>query len=114
MICPSGRNACILGSNKEKEMAERITLHASDLDGFLTDEDQRAIDEVAVMYGKSMALCRKMEDMSPDAQALLAQSARDIGHRFEAICRGEDRIHVYSFETPATGSTERTKARRAT
>ena len=81
-------------------MAERITLHASDLDGYLTDEDQRAIDEVAGMYEKSMALCQEMERRSPDAPALLAQSARDIGHRLEAICEKEDRIHVYSFETP--------------
>ena len=81
-------------------MSDRIILHASDLDGYLTEKDQAAIDSIGESYGKALEYGKAIENGSMDAGAMLARCSADIGHRLEKICSEEDRIHVYSFETP--------------
>ena len=80
----------------------RIVLHASDLDGFLTDEDKATIDEIDSMYSKYLELCSKIEkgEDRENAEKALVDNARATGHKLEMITRANPRIHVYSFETP--------------
>lgn len=81
-------------------MADRIILHASDLDGYLTENDQKELENIKSMYALSLDCCSRIEGGDRNAIKELSESARDIGHRLERICSGEKRIHVYSFETP--------------
>ena len=80
----------------------RIVLHASDLDGFLTDEDKATIDEIDNMYSRYLELCSKIEkdEDRENAEKALVDNARATGHKLEMITRANPRIHVYSFETP--------------
>ena len=80
----------------------RIVLHASDLDGFLTEKDKASMDEVDNMYSGYLELCRKIENAEDkkEAEKALVENARTTGHKLEEITRANPRIHVYSFETP--------------
>lgn len=80
----------------------RIVLHASDLDGFLTEKDKASIDEIDNMYSGYLELCRKIENAEDkkEAEKALVENARTTGHKLEEITRANPRIHVYSFETP--------------
>ena len=81
-------------------MSDKIILHASDLDGYLSTDDQKAIDDIAAMYRKYLGYCNELERGTDNAEEKLSESAAAIGHKLEEICSGEPRIHVYSFETP--------------
>ena len=80
----------------------KIVLHASDLDGFLTDEDKAAIDEISRMYESSLELCSRIEkgEDRKSVEKALVENARATGHKLEIITKRNPRIHVYSFETP--------------
>jgi uracil phosphoribosyltransferase len=83
----------------------KIILHATDLDGFLTEDDKKAIETVGNMYQKSLAHCStlgKSTDTNEleEAKAGLEKSAGDIGKYLKKFCSKEPNIHVYSFETP--------------
>lgn len=80
----------------------KIILHATDLDGFLTEEDKKALKETETMYDESLFLCATLEKKGEDeeAKAKLVEVARNIGHKLEDITGANDRIHVYSFDTP--------------
>ncbi len=81
---------------------DRITLHASDLDGYLTAADRKEIEEITAMYSGYLDLCAALEKNGKDksAERALAETAGAIGRRLEAAAAGNPGIHVYSFETP--------------
>ena len=83
-------------------MTGKIILHASDLDGFLSEADKKDINEIASMYDGVLDSCRVLEKDENDeaARAKIAATAYEIGHRLEKICEENKRIHVYSFEKP--------------
>ncbi len=84
-------------------MKERhITLHATDLDGYLTDKDKEDLSLIEKMYASSLSECEKLDKNSSDesARKALTESAKSIGGELERITRENKRIHVYSFETP--------------
>ena len=80
----------------------KIILHAEDLDGFLTEEDKINIQDVHALYDKSLDACTKIDKDPQDEAAKdeLSDSAAEIGAKLKEICSSNDRIHVYSFETP--------------
>ncbi len=80
----------------------KIILHAQDLDGYLTDRDKKHIDEVHDLYKASLAACALIEKDSTNKEAKekLNKSAQEIGSYLKTVCQENDRIHVYSFETP--------------
>ena len=80
----------------------KIILHAEDLDGFLTEEDKSNIQAVHALYDKSLDACSRIDNDSSDKKAKddLSDSAAEIGAKLKEICSNNDRIHVYSFETP--------------
>ena len=86
-------------------MSNRIVLHATDLDGFLNDEDRRRLDTVNRMYEKSLAFCKVLDSSSDviqleNARKGLIEASRDIGRYLKKVSGEVKRIHVYSFETP--------------
>ena len=80
----------------------KIILHAQDLDGYLSENGKKHIDHVGKLYSKSLDACSKLEkNMSNDeAKKELTESAQEIGSYLKKVCEENDRIHVYSFETP--------------
>lgn len=83
----------------------RITLHATDLDGFLTEKDKTTLSSVHDLYNTYLDTCEayKMgttESEKDTAESKLVEQSKDIGHTLNKICDEESRIHVYSFETP--------------
>lgn len=83
----------------------KIVLHATDLDGFLLEDDKKAIEQVRTMYETSLKNC-EIIDTSTDESELtnskenLVKSASQIGAFLKDFCSKEPNIHVYSFETP--------------
>ena len=82
-----------------------ITLHATDLDGYLKDADKAKIDEVNAMYREYLEHCSKLDraashDETVSEQNHLVNKAREIGRFLKDVCSNEPNIHVYSFETP--------------
>ena len=43
-------------------MSKTISLHAHDLDGYLTERDNAALDEMKVLYDSYLEDCRKAEE----------------------------------------------------
>ena len=85
-------------------MPDRIILHASDLDGFLTDWDKEALQEIETMHSAVSNTAREMEEAEGDARKKkeeeLTEGSKAIGYRLEYISRKVPSIHVYSFESP--------------
>ena len=86
-------------------MSNKIVLHATDLDGFLKDDDKLKLSNVHSIYDEYLESCKLMdkaesEDDKNKAATLLTENAARIGHTLEKICANEPQIHVYSFETP--------------
>ncbi|MGH4037391.1 MAG: uracil phosphoribosyltransferase [Sphaerochaeta sp.] len=83
----------------------KIILHATDLDGFLTEDDKKAIDTVGTMYQTSLKHCTTLGQSSnekelEEAKEGLVKSSAEIGRYLKDFCANEPNIHVYSFETP--------------
>ncbi len=86
-------------------MSNKIILHATDLDGFLTEEDHKKIEHVNKLYDKSLKACEAIEK-STDLKSVqksseeLVSSSSEIGSYLEEVTGKEPGIHVYCFETP--------------
>ena len=86
-------------------MSNKVTLHATDLDGFLKEDDHKKIEHVNRLYDKSLKACKEIES-STDINAVqkatqnLVDSSAEIGAYLEEVVGQEPGIHVYCFETP--------------
>ncbi len=83
----------------------KIVLHATDLDGFLLEDDKKAIEQVRTMYETSLENCAIIDKTTDEtelttAKENLVKSASQIGAYLKEFCSKEPNIHVYSFETP--------------
>ena len=78
----------------------KIVLHRSELDGFLTEDDRNGLSSIESMYQRALSLSEGIGNGDRDAEAALVEIHRDIGHRLSGIASANGRIHVYSFETP--------------
>ena len=83
-------------------MSNQITLHACDLDGFLTEKDKSDLAMIENLYSESLKECAILEKEPGNGKALeaLSLSAKRVGDALETITKENSRIHVYSFETP--------------
>ena len=81
----------------------QIKLHATDLDGFLSEEDKKNIENIESMYALSLDACKRISADKADGNAVsdLVESSKRIGKELERITKENKRIHVYSFETPS-------------
>lgn len=82
-----------------------IILKATDLDGFLTEDDRRQMEEMNSLYGKAVDIFRVISRTSherrlTDAKSELIGIYDQMGKKMHEILKDEPRIHVYSFGTP--------------
>jgi uracil phosphoribosyltransferase len=83
----------------------KIVLHATDLDGYLNEDDKNKIATADKMYAQSLSYCEIL-DTSTDVVNLetarkgLVENASEIGSYLKQVTSEVKRIHVYSFETP--------------
>jgi len=83
----------------------RITLKAQDLDGYLTDDDNRILDEMNESYQEVMetfhtySTSQSVEKREKALQDLISFFNK-MGTRMQEITKNEKQIHIYSFETP--------------
>ncbi len=82
-----------------------IILKATDLDGYLTQEDHREIETMNGLYAKAIDIFRVISGTSHERR--LSEAKRDLiqiydrmGKQMQGILKEESRIHVYSFDTP--------------
>jgi len=82
-----------------------IVLRATDLDGYLTNEDHTQIEEMNELYSKAMEIFNVLSKTSNERR--LTEAKKDLikiydimGKQMQDIVRQESRIHVYSFDTP--------------
>ncbi len=83
----------------------KVILHATDLDGYLTEADKETIASVDAMYQRYLTHCEALQNATDEKQREAAEKAittkaRKIGRYLKSIVTAEDNIHVYSFETP--------------
>lgn len=86
-------------------MGNKVILHATDLDGYLTEQDKATIESVNALYDKSLDACSRIESAETEeerrqAQDDLVSSSAEIGNTLSKITEAEPRIHVYCFDTP--------------
>jgi uracil phosphoribosyltransferase len=85
-------------------MMNTVVLHATDLDGFLTDADKKKIDQAHVLYDEAFELFKRIEGSDPQdsasAKVQLTPVFERVGKYLKEVVAQEPGIHVYSFETP--------------
>lgn len=87
-------------------MSNTITLHSHDLDGYLNDGDIANLDSLSKIYSSYLEECASYDRVRTRDTSRLVGLAGEIGSMLEEITQKEDRIHVYSFETPRSQHTE--------
>ncbi len=83
----------------------KIILHATDLDGFLNTQDKEIISKLSTMYDNYLESCKGYDTAAKDVDKekfadQLTVEAKEIGYYLNSVTKAENRIHVYSFETP--------------
>ncbi len=86
---------------------KKIVLQASDLDGYLTDDDKKIIVAMDEKYSDAMGIFPLLSEEADRAERekskkKLINAYNEMGDSMQAITRREPNIHVYSFETPRT------------
>lgn len=82
-----------------------VLLHASDLDGYLTDGDREHLEAMDELYGKALEVMRVL-DSSQNEKRLkqekdsLISLYTEMGDRMQEVTGSEAAIKVYSFQTP--------------
>ena len=85
----------------------QIVLQASDLDGYLTEDDKETLEQMDRKFAEAMALFPKLsKEADPrdqqEARQQLIAVYNQMGVNMQEINQREANIHVYSFETPRT------------
>lgn len=82
----------------------KVILHAQDLDGYLSKRDLEHLDQVHQMYEEAIDLFQVIEaddrKASERAKEELTPLFERVGRYLKEVVSHEERIHVYSFETP--------------
>ncbi len=83
---------------------DTVVLRASDLDGYLTSADQKAIAAVDRLYARALKdfarLARAEARPKKQAEKRLLALFNRLGKKLQAAVGNERRIHVYSLEIP--------------
>ncbi|MCL2833683.1 MAG: uracil phosphoribosyltransferase [Treponema sp.] len=83
----------------------KVILKAEDLDGYLTADDRRYIDQMDKIYREVMSSFSIMDKSRLDKEkrkeeANLIRLYTDMGMIMQEICRDVNALQVYSFKTP--------------
>lgn len=84
-----------------------IVLKASDLDGYLADLDKQSIDVMMNKYEEVISIFSRLSEDQEHQQRERSKEKlialyNEMGKMMQDIIKSEDKIHVYSFETPET------------
>lgn len=87
------------------EPMNNVILKATDLDGYLTDEDRKNLSEMSSLYDKALSLFSRLEHATDQKESQRRRSAlidlyNKMGELMRQITATEPAIQVYSFETP--------------
>jgi uracil phosphoribosyltransferase len=90
---------------------KQIVLQASDLDGYLTEQDKKTISMMDGKFAEAMELFPKLGAAADpkekvEARTKLIALYNEMGEKMQDIARKEPNIHVYSFETPRSSHGE--------
>ncbi len=86
---------------------DTIVLKATDLDGYLTDDDRRSLDGMDQLYSSVMETSRVLSS-TQNEQRLAQEKQRlvdlynQMGDRMQELMAAEPAVKVYSFQTPPT------------
>jgi uracil phosphoribosyltransferase len=81
----------------------KVVLHATDLDGFLNESDKEKILTAQRLYDEAIARFKSIAqegEGNAAAVASLTPIFERVGRYLKEVVAAEERIHVYSFETP--------------
>ena len=83
---------------------DKVVLQAADLDGYLTGSDQEAIAQAGSLYGRALNDFAYLDGENvmecKRAQERLLSVFNELGEVMRRVVDAEQRIHVYSLETP--------------
>ena len=87
------------------EKGHSIVLRATDLDGYLTEEDHQQIEQMNELYSQAIEIFDVLSKTSnerrlTEAKQELIKVYDVMGKQMQSIVQAEPRIHVYSFDTP--------------
>jgi uracil phosphoribosyltransferase len=81
-----------------------VVLHATDLDGYLTDSDKESLAKAQSLYAEAIGLFKEIDTGDAEqvhhARESITPVFERVGRYLKEIVAKESRIHVYSFETP--------------
>ena len=86
---------------------EQIVLKASDLDGYLSDDDKHSLEAMDELYAQVIETSRVLSS-TQNEQRLVREKQRlvdlynQMGDRMQEIVADEPAVKVYSFQTPPT------------
>lgn len=83
----------------------QVILRARDLDDYLRDQDKEYVAEMDGLYSEALETMRVLnsspnEERQRRAKQALIEAYQTMGDRMQEITAQEDRIKVYSFQTP--------------
>jgi uracil phosphoribosyltransferase len=81
----------------------KIYLKAADLDGYLAQKDKQSIDVMMKKYEQVISIFPDFSDSAVNkekAQEKLITLYNEMGKMMQDITKSEEKLHVYSFETP--------------
>ncbi|MFO8065387.1 MAG: uracil phosphoribosyltransferase [Spirochaetota bacterium] len=84
---------------------DRVVLTASDLDGYLREEDTKHIQKMDALYAQALEASRVLESSQnekriSDEKQRLIDLYGEMGERMREMTADDPAIRVYSFETP--------------
>ncbi len=82
-------------------MGKQIVLSATDLDGYLTAEDNRSIQTMEALYQRALQLSPKLNAGDVNARESLISLYNEMGTLMQEITKHEAALHVYCFDTPS-------------
>ncbi|HON88303.1 MAG TPA: uracil phosphoribosyltransferase, partial [Spirochaetales bacterium] len=89
----------------------KVIRKARDLDGYLTDEDSKLLLQMDELYAKAMENFKVLShSVSVATYARETENIvtlyNEMGNLMQQICQREERINVYSFNTPQENHAE--------
>ena len=88
-------------------MSNKVVLTSTDLDGYLTENDQKLLSKMNSYYSEAVEIFKSIssssnEEPAPDDRKKLIKNFSEMGEFMKEIVANEPRISVYSFETPTS------------
>jgi len=85
---------------------DKVILNASELDGYLTDEDKANLKTMDGLFNKALAIFPKVQEGQKAAENSLISVYNEMGAFMQEVCLKNPRMHVYSFISPHESHSE--------